>query len=247
MHELPVTGSSLPTKASLLSGLRWEQETGSPACLPQLCFWSRPAPRTDPRDLSPCWPSQPPVLCAPSSGPALCLPGYSWLCGRKKEVWFSDVSSLHGAGLRGALDTLIRVQLFPQAREQRRRLTGPSGHGVWQGGALVRWVSLWERGLWPCVRAPASGSGDLSLAAAQALGRAVWAQLLWVGLSAGPLLLPSEAEAGGGGGASEWGACSWGPRAGADGSWALQTECHGSRDTPLPSAVMMEDPPLPPR
>lgn len=63
----------------------------------------------------------------------------------------------------------------------------------------MRWVSLWERGLWPCVRAPASGSGDLSLAAAQALGRAVWAQLLWVGLSAGPLLLPSEAEAGGGG------------------------------------------------
>ena len=74
------------------------------------------------------------------------------------------------------------------------------------------WVSLWEWGLWSHIRAPPSGSGalplrpcpgDMPLVAAQALGRAVWAQLLWAGSAVSLCSSPQRLELGGD--ASEWG------------------------------------------
>lgn len=97
--------------------------------------------------------------------------------------------------------TLIRVQLFPQAGEQRRRLTGPSGHGAWRGGAPVWGVSLWgsvvphpssslwvwgsalEALSWGCAPSGCPGPGEGCLGTAP-LG----------GLGAVPLLSPQRLE-----------------------------------------------------
>lgn len=244
-YELPVTGSSLPAKAALLSGWPWEQETRSPACLRGSGF-APPQPQDRPQRSESSLTLPPPLSCAPPP----------WACPPPSRLFLALRQEEEGLALRcefppwgwAAWGPLLHSDSGPAVspgREQRRTLTGPSGRGAWQRGASVRWVSLWEWGLRSHVRAPASGSGalssgpcpgDLPLAAAQARGRTVWAQLLWGGLRAVPPPLRGWSW----GGTSEWGDV--GQQLTGPGLSSLgATGASGRRHTPLPDTVTVED------
>lgn len=170
-------------------------------------LWFRPSPPPDrPQRSESSLTLPPPLSCAPP--PWACPPPSRLLLALQQEEGLAlrcEFPPWGWAAWSPSLHSDSGPALSP-GRERRRTLTGPSGRGAWQRSTSVQWVSLWEWGLRSHVRVPASASGalpsrpcpgDLPLAASQTRGRAVWVQLLWGGLSAVPLLLPSEAGAGG--------------------------------------------------
>ena len=149
-YELPVTGSSLPAKAALLSGWPWEQETQSSACLRGSGFVP-PQPQDRPQRSESSLTLPPPLSCAP-------LP---WACPPPSRLLLALQQEEEGLALRcefppwgwAAWGPLLHSDSGPAVSpgwEQRRTLTGPSGRGAWQRGASVRWVSLGVGSAVPC-------------------------------------------------------------------------------------------------
>lgn len=98
-----------------------------------------PRPQDRPQRSESCWPSQPPVLCAPSSGPALCLSRLLLALRQEEGGLPPHVSSSMGAGLRGALDTLIRgPAVSPGQGAEEKANWSKWAWGLARSGALVR-------------------------------------------------------------------------------------------------------------
>lgn len=126
MHEPPVTGSSPPDKAALLSGWLQEQETLSQICLQWFWFWLHPHPG----QALEIWAESPLTLPGPPTV-AHMGPASGFAAGRRlgSLIW-----APHGTGLREVLHTLTWFRLFPWARA-RGKLNGLSGHWTWQSCA----------------------------------------------------------------------------------------------------------------